>query len=49
MPHLGINAIYKAASAIGRLEQFSFKIGPHPLLGAPTLDSCYPLHANIIG
>jgi len=38
MPHLGVNAIYKAAHAIDRLEQFSFKIIPHPLLSAPTLN-----------
>jgi succinyl-diaminopimelate desuccinylase len=38
MPHLGVNAIYKAAHAIGRLEQFSFTIIPHPLLSAPTLN-----------
>ena len=38
MPHLGVNAIYKAATAIGRLERFSFNMTPHPVLGAPTLN-----------
>ena len=38
MPHLGVNAIYKAARAIGKLERFSFDVTPHPLLGGPTLN-----------
>jgi succinyl-diaminopimelate desuccinylase len=38
MPHLGVNAIYKAARAIGAIERFSFDVAPHPLLGAPTLN-----------
>jgi succinyl-diaminopimelate desuccinylase len=38
MPHLGVNAIYKAATAIGRLERFGFNMTPHPVLGAPTLN-----------
>ena len=38
MPHLGVNAIYKAARAIGKLERFSFDATPHPLLGGPTLN-----------
>jgi succinyl-diaminopimelate desuccinylase len=38
MPHLGVNAIYKAAKAIGRLERFSFNMTPHPGLGVPTLN-----------
>jgi succinyl-diaminopimelate desuccinylase len=38
MPHLGVNAIYKAARAIGKLERFSFEVAPHPLLGGPTLN-----------
>ena len=38
MPHLGVNAIYKAASAIAKLERFSFNITPHPVLGTPTLN-----------
>ncbi len=38
MPHLGVNAIYKAARAIGKLERFSFDVAPHPLLGGPTLN-----------
>jgi len=38
MPHLGVNAIYKAARAIGKLERFSFDVAPHPMLGGPTLN-----------
>ena len=38
MPDQGINAIYKAARAIAKLESFDFSIEPHPLLGAPTLN-----------
>ena len=38
MPHLGVNAIYKAARAIGKLERFSFDVTPHSLLGGPTLN-----------
>jgi len=38
MPHLGENAIYKAARAIGRLEGFEFHAHPHPVMGAPTMN-----------
>ena len=38
MPDEGVNAIYKAARAIARLEAFDFQIDPHPVLGAPTLN-----------
>jgi succinyl-diaminopimelate desuccinylase len=37
MPELGENAIYKAARAIGRLEEFDFRQPPHPVMGAATL------------
>lgn len=37
MPELGDNAIYKAAAWIGALENFPFKLDPHPLLGQSTL------------
>ncbi len=37
-PDLGVNAIYKAARAVLKLEQFEFEIEPHPVLGAPTLN-----------
>lgn len=36
MPHLGVNAIYKAARAIGKIEKFKFDVAPHPQLGAST-------------
>jgi succinyl-diaminopimelate desuccinylase len=38
MPERGENAVYKAARAVARLEQFDFEIAPHTLLGAPTLN-----------
>ncbi len=38
MPELGENAIYKAARAVARLEQFEFLAHAHPVMGAPTLN-----------
>ena len=38
MPHLGVNAIYKAARALGMLEAFDFGVAPHPVMGKPTLN-----------
>jgi len=38
MPEQGVNAIYKAARAIARLERHGFAHRPHPVLGAPTLN-----------
>jgi succinyl-diaminopimelate desuccinylase len=38
MPHLGINAAFKAARAITALENFQFNVAPHPYLGSPTLN-----------
>ncbi|HEX4927724.1 MAG TPA: M20 family metallopeptidase [Burkholderiales bacterium] len=38
MPELGVNAVYKAARAIARLEAFDFAAAAHPLMGAPTLN-----------
>jgi len=37
MPHLGENAIYKLARAVGRLEDFALEADEHPLLGMPTV------------
>lgn len=37
-PELGDNAVYKAARAIARLEDFDFNVARHPILGAPTLN-----------
>jgi succinyl-diaminopimelate desuccinylase len=37
MPHLGDNALYKLARAIGELEGFDFGGPVHELLGTPTL------------
>jgi succinyl-diaminopimelate desuccinylase len=38
MPHLGVNAAYKAARVLTRLETFQFNVAPHPYLGSPTLN-----------
>lgn len=37
MPEQGVNAIYKAADAIKKLESFDFAVPSHPILGQPTL------------
>src|SRR5262249_12386324 len=38
MPDRGVNAIYKAARAVAKLERFAFAGKPHPVLGSPTLN-----------
>lgn len=38
MPERGVNAIYKAARAVTKLERLAFDALPHPVLGAPTLN-----------
>ena len=38
MPELGVNAIYKAAKAVSRLESFDFEAKAHPIMGKPTLN-----------
>lgn len=38
MPHLGVNAIYKAARALARLETFDFGVPAHRVMGGPTLN-----------
>ncbi|MGD9764806.1 MAG: M20 family metallopeptidase [Candidatus Binatia bacterium] len=38
MPEVGVNAIYKAARAVTRLEDFAFDAKPHALLGKSTLN-----------
>jgi succinyl-diaminopimelate desuccinylase len=37
-PELGVNAIYKAARAITKVEDYGFNEQPHPLLGSPTIN-----------
>jgi len=37
MPEEGVNAIYKAAEVVRKLEGFNFAEPHHPILGAPTL------------
>lgn len=38
MPEQGVNAIYKAARAVTKLEEYGFNLAPHPLLGRATLN-----------
>ena len=38
MPERGVNAVYKAARAVTKLESFGFNVAPHPVLGSPTLN-----------
>ncbi|MBB3049290.1 succinyl-diaminopimelate desuccinylase [Prauserella isguenensis] len=38
MPHLGDNAVYKLARAVGTFEGFAFTEQAHPAMGAPTLN-----------
>ena len=38
MPNLGVNAIYKAARALGKLEAFDFGVPAHAVMGKPTLN-----------
>ena len=38
MPQLGVNAIYKAAKAIQKLETFQFGVPEHATMGLPTLN-----------
>jgi succinyl-diaminopimelate desuccinylase len=38
MPELGENAIYKAARAVAKLENFDFQARKHPVMGAPTMN-----------
>lgn len=38
MPHLGVNAVFKAAHAVTRLEAFDFHTHPHPVMGGPSLN-----------
>ena len=38
MPELGVNAIYKVAKAVSKLEGFDFGVKPHPVMGGPTMN-----------
>ena len=38
MPQLGVNAVYKAARAVVKLEEFRFGVPEHPVMGLPTLN-----------
>jgi succinyl-diaminopimelate desuccinylase len=38
MPELGVNAIYKAAKALAKLESFDFGVKAHSVMGKPTLN-----------
>ena len=38
MPDKGVNAVYKAARAVSKLEEFGFNVAPHAVMGSPTLN-----------
>src|SRR5678816_3624387 len=38
MPHLGVNAIYKAARVVSELERLDFQAKRHPVMGEPTMN-----------
>ncbi|MGC9325896.1 MAG: M20/M25/M40 family metallo-hydrolase, partial [Desulfomonilia bacterium] len=38
MPEMGVNAIYPAAHAVKKLQEFDFSLSDDPLLGKPTLN-----------
>jgi succinyl-diaminopimelate desuccinylase len=38
MPDKGVNAVYKAARLISKLERYHFEAPPYPVLGSPTLN-----------
>ena len=38
MPEQGVNAVYKAARAVGKLEDFDFNVARDGILGKPTLN-----------
>jgi len=38
MPDKGVNALYKAARAVTKLEEFDFNVARHPVMGGPTLN-----------
>jgi len=38
MPEFGVNAIYKAARAVSKLEDFDFNVARHDVMGGPTLN-----------
>lgn len=38
MPERGVNAVHKAARAVGQLADFDFNIARHPVMGSPTLN-----------
>ncbi len=38
IPHEGVNAVYKAARVIAKLERYGFDAPAHPAMGSPTLN-----------
>lgn len=38
MPERGVNAVYAAARAVSKLEDFDFNVTRHPVLGKPTVN-----------
>jgi succinyl-diaminopimelate desuccinylase len=46
MPHLGINAAFKAVRVLTALETFQFNVAPHTYLGSRSLNVC-TVHAGL--
>ncbi|MCU0839869.1 MAG: M20 family metallopeptidase [Rhodospirillales bacterium] len=46
LPHLGVNAVCRAARAVTALEHFDFGQAPHPTLGGPSLNVGF-LHGGL--
>ena len=37
-PELGVNAVYAACRAVGKIEDFGFNVTPHAILGSPSIN-----------
>ena len=37
-PELGVNAVYAACRAVGKIEDFGFNVRPHEILGSPSIN-----------
>lgn len=37
-PELGVNAVYAACRAVGKIEEFGFNVSPHDVIGSPSIN-----------
>lgn len=37
-PELGVNAVYAACRAVGKIEDFGFNVSPHDVIGGPSIN-----------